>query len=148
MKRYTIKFTDADHVCRNIDIFAKDDASALDQLEANFPGYHKGEILSSSDITPEELEGLENTGGPSPKKKDNRSMSIEDVISNLMEFAPNVLGVCPECGRALVFDGWKCFECGFDPNDMTGDQKFRALKGWARLTGELKTFSGAKQDAK
>ena len=58
-------------------------------------------------------------------------MQKEQIIENLLEFAPNVLGVCPECGESVIFEGgWKCFNCGFNPKDMTGAQKMEALRLW------------------
>lgn len=59
-------------------------------------------------------------------------MKQEQIIENLLEFAPNVLGVCPECGEAVLFDGWRCFNCGFDPKEMTGKQKLDALDRWSK----------------
>ena len=144
MKKYSIKFTDAHRVDRIIDVFSPDKVSAQKQIQENFIGCYGIEFLSENPVTEIELEEINNTGAPSPRRTEKK-MTILDAISNLMEFSPNILGVCPDCGRSLIFDGWKCFECGFDPKDMTGDQKLRALNGWARLSGCMD--SGSNQNA-
>lgn len=135
MKRYKIKFIDAGRLERIMDVFAPDKVSAQKQIEENFIGCYGIEFLSEKLVTEIELEEINNTGAPHPRKF--QEISVSQAVSNLMEFAPNILGVCPECGQAILFDGWKCFECGFDPKDMTGDQKLHALNGLSWLMEKL-----------
>lgn len=135
MKKYRINFKVEDGLERVIDVFAPDKTSARKQIEENFPNCSEIYFLSENPVTEIELEEINSTGAPHPRKF--KEISVSQAVSNLMEFAPNILGVCPECGQAILFDGWKCFECGFDPKDMTGDQKLHALNGLSRLMAKV-----------
>lgn len=135
MKKYKIRFIDGGGLVRYMAVFAPDKVSAQKQIEDNYPGCYGIEFLSENPVTEIELAEINNTGAPHPRKF--QEISVSQAVSNLMEFAPNILGVCPECGQAILFDGWKCFECGFDPKDMTGDQKLHALNALSKLMAKM-----------
>jgi len=135
MKKYKIRFIDGGGLVCYMTVFAPDSVSAQKQIEENFTGCYGIEFLSENPVTEIELAEINNTGAPHPRKF--QEISVSQAVSNLMEFAPNILGVCPECGQAILFDGWKCFECGFDPKDMTGDQKLHALNALSKLMAKV-----------
>ena len=40
-------------------------------------------------------------------------MTKDRLISAMLNFCPEIIGVCPKCG-SLIFCGYRCFECRFD----------------------------------
>lgn len=43
-------------------------------------------------------------------------MTKDTLIDGLANFAPPIVGECPNCGRP-IFNGYCCFGCGFDSSD-------------------------------
>ena len=44
-------------------------------------------------------------------------MTKDTLIDGLANFAPPIVGECPNCGRP-IFKGYCCFGCGFDSSGM------------------------------
>lgn len=44
-------------------------------------------------------------------------MTKDTLIMGLANFAPPIVGECPNCGRP-IFKGYRCFGCGFDSSGM------------------------------
>lgn len=53
--------------------------------------------------------------------KDKYIKELEDKVSYLeienyalQYFAPPIRGLCPKCKESVIFQGYKCFNCGYD----------------------------------
>lgn len=59
--------------------------------------------------------------------KDKYIKELEDKVSYLeienyalQYFAPPIRGLCPKCKESVIFQGYKCFNCGYDLSRNNG----------------------------